>query len=316
MPPIAPAIAPNNLKGAAYVTLCCAFIAGSTLCAKALGAARLIEIEGLLQEAARMHPLQIAFGRFFFGFLLLLPFALWRRPSLKGAPWRLHVARVAAGWAGVSLMFAAVSVLPLADATAISFLNPLFAMVFALLFLGERVGPWRWTAAAIAFAGAAVVTRPGTAAFDPAALLALAAAAAIGLELLFIKMLSDREPILRILLINNGLAALIAGAAALFVWRAPSAEQWLLMAGTGVFMVTAQSLNLRGMAVAEASFIAPFFYATLLYAALYDWLFFAEVPAWTTGLGAALIVGGAMILGWRERRAGLKPVLKAGRPPV
>ncbi len=301
--PVSPPPTLNNLKGAAFVLLCCAFIAGSTLCAKALGAARQIEIEGLLQEAARLHPLQIAFGRFLFGSLALLPFALWKRPSLRGAPWRLHTGRVVAGWAGVSFMFAAVSFLPLADATAISFLNPLFAMVLALLFLGERVGPWRWLAAAIAFAGAAVVTRPGTAAFDPAALLALAAAASIGAELVFIKRLADREPILRILLINNLMAAGIAGVAAAFVWQEPSPEQWLLLAGTGFFMVTAQSLNLRGMAIAEASFIAPFFYATLLYAALYDWLFFAELPMATTVLGAALIVAGALLLGWRERLA-------------
>lgn len=296
-------LAPANLKGALYVTLCCAFIAGSTLCAKALGAAREIEIEGVLQAASRLHPLQIAFGRFLFGTLLLLPFALWRRPSFRAVPWRLHTARVTAGWLGVSLMFAAVSFMPLADATAISFLNPLFAMIFALVFLKEAVGPWRWAAAAIAFAGAAIVTRPGTAAFDPAALLALAAAASIGAELVFIKRLADREPILRILLINNAMAAVIAGLAALPVWQAPSPEQWLLLAGTGVFMVTAQSLNLRGMAIAEASFIAPFFYATLLYAAFYDWLFFAEVPTGATVLGAACIIAGALILGWRERRA-------------
>ncbi|MFC6854877.1 DMT family transporter [Marivibrio halodurans] len=294
---------PANLKGAAYVTLCCAFIAGSTLCAKALGAAREIEVEGLLEQAARLHPLQITFGRFLFGTLALLPFAMWKRPRFDHVPWRLHGARVVSGWLGVSLMFAAVSFMPLADATAISFLNPLFAMILALIFLKEGVGPWRWAAAAIAFAGAAIVTRPGTAAFDPAALLALGAALSIGAELIFIKRLADREPILRILLINNAFAAVIAGVATVFVWQAPSPTQWLLLAGTGAFMVTAQSLNLRGMAIAEASFIAPFFYATLLYAALYDWLFFAEVPAATTALGAACIIAGALILGWRERRA-------------
>eukprot|EP00752_Nemacystus_decipiens_P000380 g380.t1 len=302
-----PPIRPKNLTGAAYVTLCCAFIAGSTLCAKALGAAREVEIEGLLEQAAALHPLQIAFGRFFFGFLVILPVALWKRVRLTGAPWRLHAGRVVAGWLGVSFMFAAVSFLPLADATAISFLSPLFAMGLAILFLRERVGPWRWAAAAIAFGGAAAVAQPGAASFHPAAFLALAAAASMGAELVLIKRLADREPALRILLLNNALAALLAGAAALFVWSPPTGAQWLLLAGTGVFMVTAQSLNLRGMAVAEASFIAPFFYATLLYAALYDWLVFHEVPALTTGFGAALIVAGALILGWRERRAAARP---------
>lgn len=299
-------LATANIKGAAYVTVCCAFIAGSTLCAKALGAAREIEIDGLLTRIGTLHPLQIAFGRFLFGFLLILPFALWNRVSIKGANWPRHTGRVIAGWLGVTFMFAAVSFMPLADATAISFLNPLFGMFFAMILLKEIVGPWRWAAAAIAFAGVAVITKPGSQAFDPAALLALAAAASIGAELIFIKRLSVTEPVLRVLLINNGMAALIAGIATIWVWQPPSAEQWVLLAGTGVFMVTAQSLNLRGMAIAEASYIAPFFYATLIYSALYDWLFFSEIPALTTAIGSTMIIGGALILGWRERRAKLR----------
>ncbi len=310
--PARPLLAAGNLKGALFVTLCCGFIAASTLCAKGLGA------QGgggdLFAGIAPLHPLQVAFGRFLFGFLVLLPFALWRRPGFAGTAWRLHTGRVIAGWLGVSLMFAAVAFLPLADATALSFLNPLFAMLFALVLLGERVGRWRWLAAAIAFAGVAVITQPGSRAFDPAALLALGAAASIGAELIFIKRLSVREPALRILVINNGLAALIAGGAALFVWRPPDPQEWALLAGTGVFMVSAQALNLRGMAIGEASFLAPFFYTTLLYAALYDWLVFDALPAGPTVAGGALIVAGALLLGWRERRAARRARQAAADP--
>jgi drug/metabolite transporter (DMT)-like permease len=72
------------------------------------------------------------------------------RPRLTRPDWPTHTIRVLCGWSGVTLMFAAAAMIPLADATAISFLNPVFCMILAIPLLGERIGPWRWLAAAIA----------------------------------------------------------------------------------------------------------------------------------------------------------------------
>ena len=72
----------------------------------------------------------------------------------------LHLARTLGGWAGLALMFASVAYIPLADATAISFINPVFGMIFAIPFLGERVGKWRWLAAGISLIGAMILLRP------------------------------------------------------------------------------------------------------------------------------------------------------------
>lgn len=267
------------------------FIAGTTLAAKALGTETL---------GAPMHPLQITHGRFVFALLGLLSVAAVLRPKIQTPNVRLHLGRTAFGAAGVSLMFAAVAFIPLADATAISFLNPVFGMIFAIPFLGERVGPWRWAAAAIAFCGALILLRPGPESFQIAALLALGAAVVLGFELIFIKKLANREPPLQILLINNLLGCVLMSVVVIAFWAAPTPGQWAVLAALGLMMAAAQTCFVNAMARADASYVTPFSYLTLIFASLYDWAIFSTVPDWVSLLGAAVIVSGAALLAWRE----------------
>ena len=270
-----------------------AIIAVTSLLAKSLG-------RGV--GGAALHPFQVTAGRFCFAFALVLAVSLWLRPRLAGASWPTHVGRTVCGFAGVTCMFAAAAAMPLAEATAISFLSPLATMLLAIPLLGERVGPVRWSAAAIALVGAIVLIRPGTEAYQPAALIALAAAAFIGMEAILVKRLTDREPPLRILLINNAIGALLAVTAASFVWTAPSPAQWAMLATLGVSMLGAQALFLQALRVADASYVVPFFYTTLVFAAVYDVALFGEWPDRWSQIGIAIILAGAMLLALRERR--------------
>lgn len=269
------------------------FIASSTAFAKLLGAGTL---------GGQMHPLQVSFGRFLFAGLALSVAAAVIRPRLTRIHWGLHLRRTACGWGGVTLMFAAVAFIPLADATAISFLNPVFAMMLAIPLLGERVGPVRWGAAALALSGALILLQPGTGAFQPAALLALGAAMVLGLEVIFIKRLSGREGAMQILLVNNLIGLCIAGLAVLPVFQWPSLAQWGAMAGVGLSMALAQTCFLNAVARAEASFVVPFSYATLLSAAVIDFAVFGVVPRAPSAIGAAIIILGGALLAWREGR--------------
>jgi len=283
----------NPALAAAFILVATTFIAGTMLLAKALGT----DVLG-----RPLHPLQISHGRFVFAFVAISSMAAVLRPRLTRPNWGLHIGRTSFGWAGVSLMFASVAFIPLADATAITFLNPVFAMMLAIPLLGEKVGRWRWGAAAVALIGAMVLLRPTPASFQPAALLALAAAMIMGLELIFIKKLTNREPPLQVLLINNAIGMLIASAAVLPVWQMPSPAQWLALAALGGLMACAQACFINGMARADASFVAPFSYATLIFAALYDFLGFGVTPDAVTILGAVIILTGAAVLAWREGR--------------
>ena len=274
------------------MVLACALLAGTTLIAKMLGPAG---------GDNPLHPFQISAGRFCFAALVLTPFLMAWRPSFAGTRWANHALRVLFGWAGVSALFAASGLMRLADANAISFLNPVVAMLLSIPLLGEKVGPWRWGAAAVAFIGAMVIVQPGSAAFQPIALVALIAALFMGAEAILIKKLADSEPPLRILAINNFAGAALAATAASFVWVAPNSGQWILMAALGATMISVQALFIQALRRGEASFVMPFFYLTLIFAAFYDYILFAEVPALASWIGAALIIASASTIAWRER---------------
>lgn len=270
-----------------------AFIAGTMLMAKTLGTDALGD---------PLHPLQISHGRFLFAFLAISTATIIIRPKLGRPDWTLHIGRTLFGWGGVTLMFAAVAYIPLSDATAISFLNPVFGMLLAIPLLGERVGRWRWFAAFMALIGAMVLLRPGPDTFQLAGLLALGAATLMGMELIFIKKLANKEPAFQILLTNNALGLVIATLAVVPFWEPPTGAQWAALAALGILMAAAQACFVNAMARADASFVTPFSYVTLIFATLYDAVIFDVIPDSISMIGAAVILAGASLLAWRERR--------------
>lgn len=292
----------NPPLAAGLILLATAFIAVTTLLAKAIGT-------GVFGPP--LHPLQVSHGRFVFAFLAIAGAMAVLRPQIARPAWGLHIGRTTFGWLGVSLMFAAVAFLPLSDATALVFLNPIFGMVLAIPLLGEKVGPVRWGAAAIAFVGAVILLRPSAATFQPAALLAVLGALSMGVELIFIKRLTNRERPAQILFFNNLIGVGIASIAVVAVWVAPTPGQWAALAGIGLAMACAQACFINGMARADASFVAPFSYATLIFATLYDFGVFAVIPDAVSVVGAGTILAGALLLALREGRRGKPPV-----PPV
>ncbi len=283
----------NPALAALLIVTASAFLAATTLLAKALGTNTL---------GPALHPLQISHGRFLFAFLVIVSAVGVLRPRLSRPHWGLHIGRTSFGWVGITLMFASVAFIPISDATAISFLNPVFGMVLAIPLLKEGVGPWRWLAAAVALTGALILLRPTPASFQPAALLALTAAAVIGMELIFIKKLSGRETPIQILLINNAMGLTISSLAVSFVFQMPTPEQWIALVAIGVLMACAQACFVNGMARADASFVAPISYATLIFAALYDFAVFGVIPDVVSQIGSAIILTGGLILVWREAR--------------
>jgi len=96
---------------------------------------------------------------------------------------------------------------------------------------------------------------------------------------------------------------LISATAVIFVWVMPSPDQFLLLALLGVSMACGQSLFIQSMRNAEASYVMPFAYSTLIFATLYDYTLFGDFPDGLSQLGALIIVTGAILLAWRESLA-------------
>lgn len=268
-----------------------ALIAMTSIMGKSLG------VEGSIGDA--LHPLQVSAGRFAFAamtlgfFLLAVPSS---RPNFKGTNWSLHLMRSLCGWSGVTAMFAAVAQMPVAEATAISFLSPIVTMGLAALLLKEHVGIRKVLASLLALLGAILILRPGTEAFQVAGLFALLAAALMGLEAIFIKRLTGNEPAMRILIINNIMGSAIAVTVAAFVWTQPTNLQWVLLVALGVVMVSGQSLFIQSMKRGEASLVMPAFYFVLVFAGLYDLALFSVIPNVFAFVGAAMIILSALLL--------------------
>lgn len=286
-----------NAKATAIATMLTAtlFIATSLLLAKMVGTGW-----GAATPEDKLHPLQVTAGRFLFGFIGIASFVALRRPAFVRPALGWHALRSLLGMSGVGLMFTAALLIPLAETTAISFLNPIFAMMLALVFLREKVGLLRWSCALLAFAGALLLVLRGDFQPRPEALVALAAAALLGGEVIALKFLSGREPVPQILLLNNAIALGVMMSLASLVWIWPSPQQWLGLAGVGLAMVSAQALFTRALRMTEASFIAPFSYATLIVSSGLDWLVFGSWPSLRSWLGVAIIVTAGILLSWRE----------------
>ncbi len=281
------------LAAVAFMVAATVLIAATTLIAKALGTDTL---------GPALPTFQVTFGRYLFGALAIFAVAAALRPKLGLAHAKLHLGRILCGWAGVTLMFASVATIPLAEATAITFLNPVLAMMLAIPLLGERVGPVRWGAACIALLGAALLLRPGSGVIAPGALLALGAALFLGCEILIIKRLTRSEGLLATLVWANGLGVIVSAATAFPVWQAPTPAQWGGLAALGITMACAQGFFVNAVARADASFVTPFSYLTLVFAGLYDAALFGVVPDAIGWAGASLIILGAGLLAWREGR--------------
>lgn len=276
----------------ALMLAACVGLSLVTLIAKLLGA----EPQGL-----GLHPFQITAGRFFFAWIAISAFAAWYRPDFKGAVWRNHVARSVLGYLSGTCLFASAALIPLASATALSFLSPVITMVCAIFMLREKVGPWRWGAAAIALVGALVLVNPGGETIQLGALIAIAAALFMGIEGIFIKKLSDTEPAVRILFVNNSLGMLLSVTVAGFFWTWPTVQGWALLAAIGFTMILAQAMLIQAMKRGEASLLVPLYYTILIFSGVLDFAAFSTIPVLTTWIGAALIVCGAIVISVRGR---------------
>lgn len=256
-----------------------------------------------------LHPFQVAFFRAFFGFLIIAPFAL--KGGISGVKTKrpvMHLIRGLIGGIVLLMMFYSVAHLPLADVTALSFTKPLFLIPLAVLFLGEKIRMRRTIATAVGFLGVIVMLRPGGET-DPVAFLALAAAALIAVITIFIKVLSKHDSPNTLVFWSSLILSLVVLGPALWHWRTPSLETFLMLVGLATVGTIGQSMLIRGYAAGEATAVTPFDYSRLIYAGIFGFLFFSEIPdAWTI-VGALIIVASSIYIARREAK--VKPGSKS-----
>ena len=253
--------------------------------------------------SAELHALEIVFFRNALAVVWMAPWLM--RVGVRGLRtnrFGAYALRAALGIVGMTAGFMSYTLIPLADATALTFTAPLFAAVIAALFMGEVIRVRRWTAICVGFIGTMIVLRPGAEAIQLGSLLALTNAVTMAIGSLLIKSLSRTELTEAVVTYMVLLLTPLSLIPALFVWQWPTwtALFWLfLLAGCG----TAGHWCLtRSYVKADVTFIMPFDFLRLPFTALFAYLVFAEAPTFYTWLGGAVIFSSTFYIVQRERK--------------
>ena len=218
-----------------------------------------------------------------------------------------HVTRACSGTLAMACGFYALTILPLAEQTALTNTTPIFTTLLAIPMLGEKVGVHRVSAVALGFAGILVIAF-GQGAFQgalPAAakwglLVAVMQGVFSAITTMMVRSLSGTEASTTIVMWQSLLMTSFTAVALPFFWVTPTLTELALLVGIGLIGGVAQVLMTEAWASAQVSALSPFSYSSLLWAVLFGWVVFGDVPSPWTILGAALIVAASLYILHRE----------------
>lgn len=267
-----------------------------------LGDGVLTLMDSVMKVLSGRYPtFEITFLRFAAGSIwALVLLAILRPPMPSRRSLKANGVRSLLVVVTATSFFYALSKLPLAEAVALSFLSPLFITLFGVVLLKERVDGRILAALATGFAGMLLIASGsiGQQERAPDVLLGIAAALlamiTYSLNIVLLRTLAVRDPAISIVAFQHFGPALLLAAPASTVWVMPSLSDGQLFLLVGALGVSGHMLLAHGFARAQAATLAPIHYTTLVWAILFGWLFFGDVPPVTTLAGAALIVVGTL----------------------
>ena len=249
------------------------------------------------------HPFELALFRYAIGFVMLAPVFMhmgWAR--IRTQHIGLHLTRLVIACTAQVGLFVAVIHLKLADATAIMFSKPLFTTIVAVILLSEIVRARRWAATMIGFAGVIIMIRPGAATMDPVALIAVGAALTLAIANVIIRIMSKTEPPNRILFYYHIGGIFIFIGPAIWMWQTPVGIEWFLLFLIGFLTTLGMICYVRAFSAGEANAVGPIEYIRLIFAGLFGYFLFSEIPDLWTVLGGAIIVACSLYIANDEAR--------------
>lgn len=257
--------------------------------------------KGLIQH----YPAsQVVFFRFAVMFVLVLLILRMRVPVLLRTrhPW-LHLVRSAAQFGATGLFFASLNHVGLAEATALTDINPVLIALGAAVFLGEKLGPRRIAAVFVSLIGALIVIRPGLGVFSPWALLPLGAAVCYSANALITRIIGPRESMWTPMLYASLFGTLAGGLTLPAVWVPVAYSHMPMFLAVGALGTAAQLCIIRSFSITEASIVAPFAYLGIVTATIWGIVLYGEWPDVPTIVGALVIVVAGLYVWHRETLA-------------
>ncbi len=277
----------NNLRGATW-------IAGSAVVATIMSS-------GVHELAGVIHSAQIAFIRGTVGALIILAFILPRADyQFRTSRWKLHIMRGVIGVVAINLGFYSLQILPLATVTALFFTTPLFVTALSVPMLGEKLGIRRVSASVLGFIGALVVIGYLPDPIEIRWFAPIFASMAFALTLILGKKLSTTEYPGTIVLYFSLILGVGSLPPAVMVWETPNLTEWLLLLMVSAMSSLRNYMDVRGYALGDAQFVAPFLYTRMIFMVIAGYILFEEVPTVSAIAGATVIVLSTLYILHRE----------------
>ena len=279
------------------------------------GVALLCAMDAVMKHVVvSTHPLTATFGRSLLSLIFAVP--LWfavGRPALTRNVLGAHAVRGTVMAFSAGSFFWALTVLPLAEAVTLSFVAPLIIPFIAWALLRERPRLTSLIAGIVGFAGVLVTTQGAPESADTpertlGIVMMLVAAVAWAMSLVLLRGRASRDGPAIVVLMGGLVPAIVLAPAAAVVGEVPPTDALLWMLAAAALTVAAVWMLTRAYARAEAQVLAPIEFTALAWAALFGWLFFAELPRIEVWVGAAIIIGACLFAAWDERRGRPIPV--------
>jgi drug/metabolite transporter (DMT)-like permease len=223
------------------------------------------------------------------------------RPFIKSKAPKRQILRSALLLCTTSTFFIGLKFLKLADLVILTQAAPLIVVALSVVILGEKVGPRRWLGVAVGFTGVIIILKPGFG-FEWASLFGLASALIYAVYQIMTRSLSGADHTMTTFFYTASVGAVLMAAVAPFFWETPTLADALLICLPGIFGGGGHLLLIMAFARSEASLLAPYFYTAILWATVFGWVFFGEVPDVFTFIGGGLIVAAGLYIWHRERK--------------
>lgn len=228
--------------------------------------------------------------------LFLLP-AAWREGwrSMRTQVVGLHLLRAVTGTGCWYALFFAISQIPLANATLLTYSAPLWMPLIAWAVTWVRVAAATWLGAGVGFVGVLLVLQPQGRGFSAGELSALAGALLLAVAMMSVRWLGRTEPALRILFYYFLLSTVLSVPIALADWQPIEPAAWPWLVGLGLAQLLSQILIVAAYRYASAEKLGPFIYTVIVFTAVIDWIVWSHRPTLFTYLGMALVIGGGLL---------------------
>jgi drug/metabolite transporter (DMT)-like permease len=286
--------APNPIIGVILFLIAYSFMPFMDITAKYLG--------------TEMSVIQVAWGRFFFLLVFLVPFVLYRYGFRGLKPDRFWLQVVRGGFllgATVSF-FGALSFVSLTTAQSLAYIAPLLVTILSPFLLGEKIGPIRIACVVVGFLGSLVIIRPGVEEIGPGTVLAVCTGISYAFYVILTRKLAGTAPPMVTLTFTVLVGGVVLSLALPWFWSGLNGFQLLLMGFMGAAGGLAHYFLIKAYDYAEASFLAPLSYSSIILATALGYVVFGDFPDIWTWIGCAIIITAGIVISFRERQQ--KPV--------